>query len=213
MIHEARQFSDRQIFNKWIIAPKNVMIENFFKRLELDHSPFNGVLCFAYVDHDAGNSLKLHTFCQIETGNDPRISLLLSDINYNLILRGWSLDQLSPLSDDQVKGLSLPVKPDWLEIYEPDTLGRIRNRVDIDQFRAPGFFDDLQVALFSNNQECRPEVVWVRFEEMSEDGKSFTGKLLNEPDADFGVHIDDIIPVFYVRNDDACLLVSGNGVT
>jgi len=212
MTDEEKQYSERELINKWVISFNDTFIENFLKWKKLDHYQSNAMLCFFYVDHCQGNSMNLHALCRFEPENRPQILLFLSDISCNYIIRQETTDHLFPLPDELVKDLSLPIKPDWLGIYEPDELSRIRNRVDLDQFRAPGYFDDVQVALFSKNQEHRPEVVWVRLEEMSEDARLFRGTLLNEPNNDFGVHVGDIISVFYVSNKDACLLISGNGV-
>jgi len=133
------------------------------------------------------------------------------DIGHMLILRYGTFGDVSLLSQEQIDDLSLPAEPDWLVHYEPSKYSDIRERVDIDQFRAPGFFDDVSVILISKNNEYTPEVVWVRLDEMMEGGMVFRGQLLNEPNADFGVHSGEIIQVFYVENEGNRFLVSGNG--
>ena len=60
----------------------------------------------------------------------------------------------------------------------------------LDEFRYKNCPDDVRVVFLKNG--LKPEACWVTITDM-EDERHFKGKLLNEPYADFGVHMDDII--------------------
>ena len=204
---------DREIINKWAIAENNQLIDSISEKFDLKQYNSNGFIGYIYIDHMVGISLQIHSLCRIEPSEKPLIVANMQDIGHILILRYGMFDDVSLLSQEEVDDFSLPAEPDWLVHYEPFKYSDIRERVDLDQFRAPGFFDDVSVILISKNNEYTPEVVWVRLDEMMKGGMVFQGQLLNEPNADFGVHIGEIIPVFYVENQDERYLISGNGTT
>jgi len=90
--------------------------------------------------------------------------------------RGWSAS--SPItialmkseqaytlpSNEEVNNLSLLEEQRWRIYYDPESLRAIRDRADLDRFRAPRYFGDVSVIPFSKDR----------------------GTLLNEPCSDFG---------------------------
>ncbi len=187
---------DREIINKWVIAENNRYIDSLINMCDLKHFNSNSFIGYIYIDHMIGISLRVHVLCRIGSNEKPLIVTNMLDIGRDFILRYGTFDNVSLLSQEQIDDLSLPAEPDWLVHYEPFKYSDIRERVELDQFRAPGYFDDVSVILISKNNEYTPEVVWVRLDEMMKGGVVFQGQLLNEPNADFGVHIGEIIPVF-----------------
>ncbi len=64
---------------------------------------------------------------------------------------------------------------------------KTRDLTVLDEFRYPDCPDDVQVLLLKDG--IRPEACWVRLTSVKT--RLFTGKLLNEPYADFGFHEGD----------------------
>ncbi|MBT0732814.1 hypothetical protein KH990_05455 [Methanoculleus bourgensis] len=67
-------------------------------------------------------------------------------------------------SNEEVNNLSLLEEQRWRIYYDPESLRAIRDRADLDRFRAPRYFGDVSVIPFSKDR----------------------GTLLNEPCSDFG---------------------------
>lgn len=171
---------------------------------------------YFYVDHEEGLSVRIHALCRIDLGIFPQIIANFEDHGKDCILRYDEFGESPPLSNEETNNLLLSddqrcykfEDQRWFIYYDPEKLHEIRNRVDLDQFRAPGYFDDVSVVLFLEDDEHVPEIVWVRLEEMAEDGTTFQGVLLNEPDADFGVHTGDMITVRFAEHQDGHYLVA-----
>jgi hypothetical protein len=80
-----------------------------------------------------------------------------------------------------------------------DELNKTRMIREIDHLREKDFPDDILVTLFKKN--TNPEALWVRL--LSFKDSTIIGKLLNEPNSDFGVHLGDMIKLeFYKDNED-----------
>ncbi|MDG6258193.1 MAG: hypothetical protein QCH35_11435 [Methanomicrobiaceae archaeon] len=128
-----------------------------------------------------------------------------------LILPSDEVGPYTLLSNKEANDLSLLEEQRWLLFYEPEAFYALRTRVDLDRFRAPGYFDDVSAILRANDQETIPEVVWVRLEDQSCNGTYFKGKLLNEPHSDFGVHKDDMLTVRFAEHEGERILVAAPG--
>ncbi len=222
MIDGEKHYSDREIMSRWAIVRMNPAIHRILSARGLDDSRINGIIGFFYVDHDEGISLRIHAFCHIEPGQLPQIVVNFKDHGEDNVLRydefgAYTLlsnddaTELSFLSKDETTELSFLEEQRWCIYHEPEQLQAIRSRGDLDRFRAPGFFDDVSVILFMEDQEHIPEVVWVRLEGIVEDGTAFRGQLLNEPDADFGVHEGDMLTVRFAEHEDGRFLVAERG--
>jgi len=203
---------DREIINRWVIVKNNPGIENILAGKGLKHHNTNGCIGFFYVDHAEGISLRVRALCRIEPGKPPQVVVNSDDVGEDFIFRYGEVEEFTLLTNEEAEELSLLEEQRWLSYYEPPRLHDLRKRVDLDQFRAPGYFDDVSVVLRSNDQEHIPEVVWVCLEEILEDGKRFRGKLLNEPDADFGVHAGDTLTVCFIENEEGRYLVAETGM-
>ena len=85
---------------------------------------------------------------------------------------------------------------------------QLREFAFLDSSRHPEYPDDL--AVFLLHEDHKPERVWVRGGHLSEN--EIHGTLLNEPNADFGVHCGDSIPIIpYKQEDESIVCVSPPG--
>ncbi len=84
------------------------------------------------------------------------------------------------------------------EAYAPsEDVAAIRSVDLIDDSRHPDYPDDILVIFLKD--DYKPEGCWVRSMEV-EEGRCI-GKLLNEPDQDYGVHENDLIPFDIVKKE------------
>jgi len=208
MNDETTCYSDREIVNRWAIAEIDPGISRILSKKGLMHRTHDRCIGFFYVDHEEGITFRIHTLCRAESGRPPGIVANFEDHGEGLILSSDEIGAYTLLSNDEANRLSLLEEQRWRIYYEPESLRTIRNRVDLDRFRAPGYFDDVSVILFSKDRETTPEGVWVRLEEQSGDGTSFRGTLLNEPYSDFGVHEGEMLTVRFAEDEDGRFLVA-----
>ncbi len=212
-------YSDRDIISRWAIFEKDPAIDRILAGRGLAMSGGNHVIGYIFVDHEEGISFRVHALCRIEPGKLPQIVANFEDHGEDCILRYdefgkyWLLSNNEantiPLADDQRWYLFEDQR--WFIYYDPEKLHEIRNRNDLDRFRAPGFFDDVFFVLSREDGKHVPEVLWIRLEEMAEGGAAFRGILLNEPDGDFGVHEGDTVTVRFAENQDGRYLVAETG--
>jgi uncharacterized protein YegJ (DUF2314 family) len=202
---------DRDIIYRLAVAEFSPYVSGILVEKNLVHPDANGFVGFFYVDHDEGISLRIYALCRTGPGRLPEILVTFEDHGEDLVLRYDEIVAYDLLSNEDAARLSLLEEQRWFTYFETEQLHEVRNRTDLDKFRATGFFDDVSVVLMSDDGETIPEVVWVRLERQSEDGNSFYGILLNEPDADFGVHEGDALTVVLHDGEDGRFLVAGAG--
>ena len=219
MNERATRYSDREIINNWAIFKRSPAIDHILENRGIAPSDGNGVIGYFYINHEEGISFRIHALCRIEPGKLPGVVANFEDHGEDCILRYDEFREFSLLSSEEKNNLLLSdhqrwyIFEDqrWFIYYDPEKLHEIRNRGDLDRFRAPGYFDDVYVIMLARDQEKIPEVVWVRLEELSADGKSFQGILLNEPDMDFGVHEGDMLTVRFAEHEEGRFLVAQTG--
>ncbi len=219
MSQKIKHYSDREIVSRWAIFENDPAIDRILAGRGLVPSEGNGVIGYIYVDHEMGISFRIHALCRIEPGKIPQIVVNFQDHGEDCIIRYDEFGEYRLLSNNEANSISLAddqrynlfEDQRWFIYYDPEKLHEIRNRVDLDRFRAAGYFDDVSVILLARDQERIPEVVWVRLEELSADGKSFQGILLNEPDMDFGVHEGDMLTVRFAEHEEGRFLVAQTG--
>ncbi|HON82472.1 MAG TPA: hypothetical protein PLN56_11055 [Methanoregulaceae archaeon] len=200
------RYSDREIINRWAYTGITAHLSALLAARGMDSAEADGCIGFFYVDHEEGVSLRVTALCRSGTGQLPCI---VADVPMeDVILRSGEVGPFTLLSEQQANELCLLEEQRWRVYHEPERLHEVRTRTDLDQFRAPGYFDDVSVVLLSPEQD-HAEVVWVRLEEVVGGGNRFRGFLLNEPGADFGVHAGDYLVVSLRDEGDGRLLVSG----
>lgn len=205
------RLSDREIVNRWAFAEINPGISRILSMKGLMHPDANRCIGFFYVDHTEGITFRIHTLCRNKPGSPPEIVANFENHGEGLILPSDEVGAFTLLSNEEANNLSLLEEQRWLIYYEPESFHAIRKRVDLDKFRAPGYFDDVSVMLISKDQEKNPEVVWVRLEDQSGNGTSFRGTLLNEPHSDFGVHEGEMLTVHFAEDEGGRFLVAETG--
>lgn len=202
MNSETQHYSDREMIQRWAIVGRNSCIDHLLDTRGFKDLDVNGGIGYFYVDHHEGISLRIHALCRFQPGTLPEIVINFEDHGEDLLLRYDEIGPFTLLSNEDANNLSLLEEQRWYIYYESESLRTIRNRVDLDTFRATGYLDDVYVVLASQIPDHIPEVVWVRLKEMSDEGTTFRGILLNEPDADFGVHEGDMLTVHLVEDQD-----------
>lgn len=220
----------RMIINQWVsFQDEWGILSSISQFKDLENIPdFRRVkniplLGYVYVDHDAGISLKVEGL-YFTPGEQPpdcdTVSRFLRDsvslkFRYDLI----RMLDLSILENDERIRLSLPVSPEWIQLYENPKLNTARDCTAIDYLRAEGFFDDVYaVIMHSGTSEGhtgtsdtpKPEIVWVRLLEYSKEDRQFRGILLNQPLHEIGIQKNDIVFLNPVRLEDGLLLVVEN---
>jgi len=205
------RYSDREIINRWAIAGINPAISRILSTRGPTRPAADRCIGFFYVDHEEGITFRIHMLCRLEQGKPPEIITHFEDHGEGLVLHVDEIGAYTLLSNEEANSLSLLEEQRWRIYYESESLRTIRNRVDLDRFRASGYFDDVSAILLSKDRETIPEGVWVRLEEQSADGGSFQGVLLNEPYSDFGIHEGETVTVRFAEDEGGRILVAEAG--
>lgn len=204
-------YPDREIINRWAVAEIGSGISHILSAKGLMRPGAERCIGFFYVDHEEGITFRIHSLCLTEAGKPLKIVVNFENHGEGLILSADEVGAYTLLSNDEANRLSLLEEQRWCIYYEPERLQPVRKRVDLDKFRAPGYFDDVSVILYSKERELIHEGVWVRLESQSDDGSSFQGTLLNEPYSDFGVHGGERVTVCFAADEEGRLLVAEVG--
>ena len=203
--------SDREVINRWAVAEIGPGISRILSEKGLMHRTQDRCIGFFYVDHEEGITFRIHSLCRTKPGRPPEIVVNFENHGEGRILHSDEVEAYTLLSNEEANNLSLLEEQRWRIYYEPESLRAIRDRADLDRFRAPGYFDDVSVILFSKDRETIPEGVWARLEEQSGDGMSFRGTLLNEPYSDFGVHEGEMLTVRFAEDEEGRFLIAETG--
>ncbi|MFA7562317.1 MAG: hypothetical protein WCY70_02650 [Methanoculleus sp.] len=208
MNDRTRPYPDREIIYRWAVAEIGPGISRILSEKGQMRPDVDRCIGFFYVDHEEGVTFRLHSLCRAGTGKLPEIVVIFENHGEGLILHSDEMGAYTLLSDEEANSLSLLEEQRWRIYYEPEQLQAVRKRVDLDRFRAPGYFDDVSVILISRDRELIPEGVWIRLEGQSDDETSLRGTLLNEPYSDFGVHEGEILTVRFADGEDGRFLVA-----
>lgn len=186
---------DRKIINRWAVAEMNSVISDLLSGKGLLHPDADSCIGYFYVDHEEGINFRIHSLCRRLPDTLPEIIHHFEDHGDGLTVISDDVEAYALLSGQELLALSIDEEQRWMLYYDPEMLHALRKRVDIDRFRAPVYFDDVSVLLFTPDMAIEPELVWVRLSSQSEDGMSFQGTLLNEPYSDYGVHEGEVLTV------------------
>ncbi len=211
MNDRTRPYPDREIVYRWAVAEIGPGISRLLSENGWIYPDADRCIGFFYVDHEEGVTFRLHSLCRTGAGRLPETVVIFENHGEGLILHSDEMGAYTLLSDEEANRLSLLEEQRWCIYYELEQLQAVRKRVDLDRFRAPGYFDDVSVILISRDRELIPEGVWVRLEGQSNDGTSFQGTLLNEPYSDFGVHEGETLSVRFAEDEEGRFLVAEVG--
>lgn len=180
-------------------------IENFKLEEEV-----NSLLVLPYVDHQAGFSFQTVAACLWEDDNltvqeRPDDFKNLSNIRWDAGLAEFEFEYLDNLNVDadfieEYKKRAM----DIFKFYNDDEkIFVLRSLPLLDEFRNEQHPDDILVFFFKEG--CKPEGMWVRYEDYTEEHDIF-GTLLNQPNQDMGVNEGDMVKFSFAKNQDGDLL-------
>lgn len=158
-----------------------------------------GVIAYGYIDETAGLSFQ---FPKLASLKDNALTLRDPKEKNLFIMRYSSLEKARYIDLSHVN-IDLKQFDDFAHgirtHYDTKNAEKeaLRNLAFLDAFRHPEHPDDLAVILF--HPELQPEQVWVRANYLK--GHEIQGELLNEPNADFGVHQGDSIQIIPYKKD------------
>ena len=166
-------------------------------------------ICFGYIGHERG--LNLHVLAGARLAEDGEVETSRGlDSLYARIEAGAVMEnECADLLDDTLGEYAEVV--DHIHDANADAdanYAELRGIGFLDRFRSPEWPDDVQ-ALLIGDADLRPEAVWLRLEEIGEDGR-IRAKLLNEPAQDYGIHEGDLLPLAFQETEDdvICLAIA-----
>lgn len=163
-----------------------------------------GAIAYGYIDEQAGLSFHIVSPAGIK---ENRICFRDPVEKTMLIMRYSSLENALFLDLAQA-GIDTEQFADFEQIirkyYDTDNPDKeqLRAFTFLDSCRHPEYPDDLAVILLHENH--KPEQVWVRGDHFT--GNEIHGTLLNEPNADFGIHRGDSIQIIPYKRDDGSIV-------
>ena len=192
-----KELGFRPFYKNFSILLNNDNIMDIVADLDVDEA-FDGVLVYGYVDREAGFTFEILSLALQGDEGGFKFYDLPNDITYRL--RSDAVKDCECLFSEEVFEEYMELFKDKissLEIYEEnENVAKSRRFNFLDSFRHEECIDDVQVVLLKDG--LQPEQVWVRIEDLGD--KVIIGKLLNEPDQDFGCHILDKV-AFFVYTD------------
>lgn len=151
----------------------------------------NCMLAYGYFDHEAGITFEILELEKKSSGNyehfggrdDVTVKFRFGAVaDYDF----WYADEEEVLRKRHVDKIEMVHSG-----YAADKrVEESRALTILDEFRYENCPDDVRVLFLKNG--VKPEACWVTITDMQDD-KHYKGKLLNEPYADFGVHMGDIV--------------------
>lgn len=187
----------RAFYNNFIAVPLKDNLKDLIKDFQ-GADKANYLLTYGYIDHTTG--LTLEVLAAAFKGNEGFLFAAGNpEISLKIRIENVMDDECFYFDDEDGKMYkSYADKIESLKIYYAgDEVEESRNMRFLDPSRSPEYPDDLLVYLVKDGNEL--EGCWVRIEALGE--HNMIGTLLNEPDQDFGCHIDDRIE-FYVQHND-----------
>lgn len=164
----------------------------------------NCILTYGYIDREAGMTLEI--LCAgIKDGD--RFSFFECSDEYRAILRVGSIEDddfyLFDNSDGRISK-KYEKKLNTLAIYKaPEEVEESRKMSFLDQSRHEHYPDDVMVYLTKKGLD--PEGCWVRIIGLGE--HYIIGKLLNEPNQDFGCHEGDRVAFYVQQQEDKSVIL------
>ena len=176
-----------KIVNKWIkIEGLNEELKNILYDFDGDN-----LIGYVYIDHTAGITLDIIKLFDLEnekfifkespSDRETRIISRLSGI--------INAQKVTVLDNEFINEYNLKT-PEYLSIYERNDLEEFRLENKFHEFRAEGYPDDIQILLLPDTT-YQPELVWGRVEKYKND--ILTCSILNQPNQDLGIHINDLV--------------------
>ncbi|GEM_PF-4862938 len=155
-----------------------------------------------------GSCCYLHSYC-IYNRLEIEIIKNFKELNPNPILTYEAISKFN------IEILNTPPKslekiPEFITQYKMEELESFRQNKELHHLRATGFPDTISVMLVPRHEALYPEQVWVRIEKPipSNENNVYIGKLLNLPDQDFGIHLNELLIVMIQKKENDAMAVS-----
>ena len=205
LLSELRPVKDtgfREFYHRFIYIECRDILERLMGDFLNDDD--TGAIAYGYIDEQAGLSFQIVKVAAIK---DNHICFRDSIEKAMLIMRYGSLKnaRFVDLAQTDVDTKQFAAFEQMIrEHYDTDNQEKehLRKLSFLDSSRHPNYPDDLAVLLLHENHQ--PEQVWVRGDHLTEN--EIRGTLLNEPNADFGVHHGDSIQIIPYKQDDGSIV-------
>jgi hypothetical protein len=187
----------RELHRNLVVLKGDWIIKDLKNHIDFPES-CDSILTFCYIDEDAGMTFDL--LCMYNYSKDEHYEI--DNKHLRQIYRKEAVNEceMKIFLDKNYKNEKfLKYINDTINIYENnEKLNFTRKMEDIDHLREKNYPDDILVIIYKEN--INPEAIWVRLAEVK-DGILF-GKLLNEPNSDFGIHFNDIISINFYKDEE-----------
>lgn len=160
----------------------------------------NAMLVYGYIDHTAGLSFEL--MCAACVYDDDSVSFEPVSKTASFKFRyGAFQGDVKQFTDRNLLAPFIHRAEMINEGYKcNDAILEVRDIVEVDPSRAPGYPDDIVV--FFIKEGYRNEGIWCRVEDADPERGLIQMRMLNQPNAPFGKNQGDIVDVALVKMDD-----------
>ena len=160
-----------------------------------------GVFAYPYIDREAG--LTFRYLCPAVVDGEAWVTSE-RDENIMTILRAGALENAlwCPTGIDPSEFEPNTSEADKFYLPDNEAVLKLREEEFLDPLRHPLFPDDVQALLIKQDSRGA-ELVWLRLCDLKE-GVAF-GRLLNEPEQDLSVHIGDVLPLSFGKDNEGNL--------
>lgn len=160
----------------------------------------NSMLVYGYIDHTAGLSFEL--LCAACVFDDGSVSFEPINETTSFKFRYGSFQGDVEQYTNEKQLAPFIERAEFInEGYKcNDAIYEIRDIVEVDPSRAPGFPDDL-VVIFAK-EGYRSEGIWCRVEDADPERGLIQMQMLNQPNAPYGKNIGDMVDVAFYKMDD-----------
>lgn len=200
------EISFRDMYHQFLLVKDidnktRVIIEQTGAHIRKDD---NAMLLFGYVDQEMGISYEF--LCAACVYDDGEVAFEPMNITTSFKFRYGSFQgDMTPVEDtDILTNLHLERANEVMDGYKaPKDLMTVRGITGLDASRAPGYPDDIVVYFSMDGYPT--EGIWCRVVSIDADTKRVQMRMLNEPYAPFGRHMDDIVDVSLIKDDDSTI--------
>ena len=192
----------REFYHKFVYIECRDILEKLMK--DFLNEDDTGAIAYGYIDEQAGLSFQIAKLASLK---DNELHIRDSVDRAMMIMRFGSLEKASYL-DLSITDMDLDQFADFEKMIrqgydtENEAKEQLRTMSFLDGCRHPDYPDDLAVVLLKGDNQ--PEQVWVRGNFLAE--HEIRGELLNEPNADFGVHYGDSIQIVPYKQEDGSII-------
>lgn len=188
----------RTVYNQFCCFDMEGILATVAKEHFSSFSNANCVLTYGYIDHNMGLSIEILA-CGIRDNNQYSFFQPNDSIRTHASISAVSNISFNVVNIDKEHQGLFKKKLLALSAYNvPSDVEYTRSMTFLDSNRNDINVDDIMVHLIKENFEI--EGCWVRIEALKE--HTFVGRLLNEPNQDFGIHQQEMLEFRVEKNHD-----------